>query len=102
MVQNYQGHYNYSQGVVGGWKSSAIGVYYCGCIAANGNLDVLYVGKATGQEGMRGRLLQHLREDFFEGVTHFGYCACATIAEAETFEATEIRRLQPRHNKIGK
>lgn len=102
MVQKYNGHYHYNNATIENWNSSSIGVYYCGYPLANGNLSVLYVGRATGNDGIRGRLLQHLREDYFEGATHFGYCICSTITEAENLEAVEIKRLQPRFNKIGK
>jgi excinuclease UvrABC nuclease subunit len=63
---------------------------------------VLYVGRAVGKEGIRGRLLQHLQEDYWPNVSHFGYCLCNTTKEAEEHEANEIKRLQPKHNKQGK
>lgn len=102
MTYNYQGHYQYSDNVIRNWDSSAMGVYYCGYPLSNGNLLVLYVGRAVGDGGIRGRLLQHLQEDYWSGVTHFGYCVCTTAKEAEDLEANEIKRLQPKHNKQGK
>lgn len=101
MIQTYKGHYPYNKKVVSNWNSTAIGVYYFGYLNTNG-LYVLYVGKATGDEGIRGRLLQHLREDEWPDVSHFGYCICSTSQEAEDFEASEIKRLKPKHNIQGK
>lgn len=102
MIQPYQGHYQYSEKVVGDWNSAAIGVYYCGELLSNGNLSVLYVGKATGDKGIRGRLLQHLGEDKWPDVSHFGYCVCSTSREAEDFEVSEIKKFKPKHNTQGK
>jgi len=102
MVETYKGHYSYSSEVVSNWKSNAIGVYYCGFISSNGNLTVLYVGKGASDKGIRGRLLQHLDEDKWPDVAHFGYCTCSTPIEAETFEASEIKRLNPKYNILGK
>ena len=98
----YQGHYSYSHPVISNWNNNQIGVYYCGFTLPNGNLSVLYVGRATGDNGIRGRLLQHLGEDRWPNVTHFGYVVCDTVKDAEDFEATEIARLQPLHNTQGK
>ena len=102
MIQSYKGHYHYNKKVVSDWNSTAIGVYYCGYPLTNGKLYVLYVGKATSNEGIRGRLLQHLRENKWSNVSHFGYCVCSTSKESENFEASEIKRLKPKHNKQGK
>jgi len=97
MIQPYKGHYSYNKRVVSDWDSTAIGVYYCGYLSIN-NLYVLYVGKATSNEGIRGRLLQHLKENKWPDVSHFGYCVCSTSKEAEDFEASEIKRLKPKYN----
>ena len=102
MVQEYKGPYQYSEKVVSDWNSTAIGVYYCGYIGSNGKLTVLYVGKGVGDGGIRSRLLDHLRYDRWPDVTHFGYCICNTAKEAEDFEASEIKRLQPKYNTQGK
>ncbi|MCR4277386.1 MAG: hypothetical protein NUV87_04635 [Candidatus Roizmanbacteria bacterium] len=102
MIQPYKGHYQYNEKVISEWDSTAIGVYYCGYPLTNGNLSVLYVGKATSDTGVRGRLLQHLSEDKWPDVSHFGYCVCSTSKEAEDFEASEIERLKPKYNTQGK
>ena len=102
MVYKYQGHYQYDDGVVRNWDSSAIGVYYCGYPLSNGNLLVHYVGRAVGKDGIRGRLLQHMLEDLWSDISHFGYSVCSTIQEAENLEASEIKRLKPKYNKQGK
>lgn len=101
MIQEYKGPYPYTEKVVGDWDSSAIGVYYCG-YPSNGKLSVLYVGKSVGDGGIRGRLLDHLRDDYWPDVTHFGYRVCSTTKETEDFEASEIARLKPKYNKQGK
>lgn len=101
MTHPYKGHYPYNNTVVGDWDSDATGVYYCGYIL-NDTLIVHYVGKAVAEGGIRNRLLQHLGEDKWPDVTHFGYCVCTTTNEAETLEAAEIKRLQPKYNKQGK
>ncbi len=99
MIYKYEGHYQYNEKIVGDWDSTAIGVYYCGYPDnTNGYLSVLYVGKATSNQGIRGRLLQHLAEDEWQDVTHFGYCVCSTSKEAEDFEISEIERLKPKYN----
>jgi len=102
MVQKYKGHYEYSPRVVDGWDSNAIGVYYCGEINANGNLVPHYIGKGTGDGGIRRRLQDHLREDYWPNVTHFGFIVCDTIRESEIHEANEIAAHKPKHNEIGK
>lgn len=102
MVHPYQGHYTYSQKVIGDWNNNRIGVYYCGYVAQNGNLMPLYIGQAVGQDGIKGRLLQHLSQDNWPDVTHFGYCVCNTTKEAEDFESSEIAEYQPKYNTQGK
>ncbi len=102
MIQSYKGNYLFDKETVQNWNSSVIGVYYCGDINNNGSLTVLYVGKATSEEGIRGRLLQHLNEEKWSDITHFGYCVCTTSEEAEKFEASEIMKYQPKYNKQGK
>ncbi len=102
MIEDYKGPYLYNKEIVSNWESTAIGVYYCGFISSNNVLSVLYVGKGTSDKGIRGRLLQHLDEDKWPDVSHFGYCICSTSTEAELFEASEIKRLKPKYNIQGK
>ena len=102
MVHQYQGNYSYNQSTITGWNNSQIGVYYCGSILQDGSLSPLYIGKATGQDGIKGRLLQHLNQDNWPGVTHFGYCVCDTTKEAEDLESAEIAKYQPKYNTQGK
>ncbi len=102
MIYAYQGHFLYSQPVISEWDSDRIGVYYCGYILSNGNLLPLYIGQAVGQDGIRGRLLQHLNQENWPDVTHFGYCVCDTTKEAADFESAEIARLKPGYNVQGK
>ena len=100
MIYDYPGHFPYSHTIVSGWNSNAIGVYYCGYVSPKG-LIPHYIGRATGDDGIRGRLLDHLREDNWPEVTHFSYRQCSTEAEAIRFEAEEIARCQPKYNTQG-
>jgi len=102
MVYPYKGHYTYSQDVVSEWDSSAIGVYYCGYVDSDNKLSILYIGRGTGDDGMRGRLLDHLQDDDWPDVSHFGYQVADTIKEVENWEAEEIARYKPKYNKQGK
>ncbi len=101
MVKQYQGHYSYDKKVIDDWNSSAIGVYYLGTLAPNGNLTVYYIGKGCGDGGIRSRLQDHLNEDYWPDVTHFGYCLCDFGSDADTHEMAEIRKFQPKYNKVG-
>jgi hypothetical protein len=102
MIQNFQAPYSYDDSVVRNWNSSAIGVYYCGELALDGSFITYYVGRAVSDVGIRGRLLHHLAEQKWSDVTHFGYKICSTINEAINHEATEIARLTPKYNTVGK
>jgi excinuclease UvrABC nuclease subunit len=102
MIAKYEGHFSYDYDTINDWDSSDIGVYYCGKKATNGSLAVFYIGSAASDKGIRGRLLQHLGEDKWSDVTHFGYCVCDTEDEALEHETSEIGRLQPKYNKRGK
>lgn len=97
MIYNYSGNYGYSLPVLTDWNSGAMGVYYCGYISTNG-LIPLYIGKGTGDGGMRTRLLCHVREDYWPDVTHFGFHACSSVPEAESLEVTQIKKFQPKYN----
>ena len=101
MIYSYEGQFTYNKKVISDWDSSAIGVYYCGLLNASG-LHPLYIGKGTGELGMRGRLLDHIRDDYWPDATHFGYHRCDTVGEAEKWEAEEIARYQPKYNVVGK
>lgn len=66
-------------------------------------LKVLYVGRARGEGvSIKSRIYNHLKEDFWPGVTHFGFIVCSDISTIDTFEAIEILRLQPIYNQRGK
>jgi len=101
MVNSYRGHYFYNRGTIANWKSSAIGVYYCGFITTEGNLKPLYIGSGTSKDGIRGRLLYHLEKDVWPDATYFGYCLCDTVEEAKKWEEKEIAKYKPKYNKIG-
>lgn len=102
-MSQYNGHYSYDHKTVSEWQSSAIGVYYCGHPdpASPNTLLTFYVGKGTGEGGIRARLLDHINNERWLEVTHFGYALFNTAREAELFEAAEIKRMQPPYNKQG-
>lgn len=102
MIHDFKGPYTYSETVVSDWNFDAIGVYYCGTRTTDGKLTPLYIGKGTGEGGIRSRLLDHLSEDNWLDVTHFGYHICDTTAEAEDYEMEEIDKYKPKCNKVGK
>lgn len=101
MAQEYKGHYTFSKEVVQNWDNNQGGVYYCGVINANGNLTPYYIGKAFGDGGIRGRLLQHLSENKWRDVTHFGYCVCFSENESLMLEKKEITKFNPKYNTQG-
>ena len=101
MVRNYNGQYSYNRDTITNWNSDSIGVYYCGYILPNGNLSPFYIGRAVGQGGIRARLLEHLLDDSWPDVTHFGYCICDTVSEAENLESQEILNFNPKYNTQG-
>ncbi len=102
MIYSFKHPYSYTSKVVEGWESNAIGVYYCGYLTTDGKLTILYIGKGTGEGGMRKRLLDHLNEDYWPDATHFGFHQCDTAREAEDHEAAEIKLYKPKYNKLGK
>jgi len=102
MIHDYKGHYPYSAEIIENWDSTSIGVYYCGYKTQENKLIPLYIGKGAGEGGMRSRLLDHLREDNWPDITHFGYRTCDTEAETEELEKTEIAKYKPRYNHQGK
>ena len=102
MDYNHKGPYTYNEEIVGGWDSTAIGIYYCGYLTTQGKLYPLYIGVGTSDEGIRGRLLDHLNEDYWPDATHFVYRLCSTAQEALDWERREIAAHRPKYNKIGK
>jgi len=101
MIYPYQGQYEYNERIISNWNSTAIGVYYCGYLTDKG-LHPLYIGVACGDQGIRGRLLDHLKNDYWPDVSHFGYQLCDSTKEAEKWEADEIARYKPKYNTQGK
>lgn len=102
MVNQYQGPFEYSKNVIQNWNNTSGGIYYCGAINQNGGLGVFYVGKAFGDGGIRNRLLQHINENKWYDVTHFGYVICSNENESLNLELQEIRRLNPKYNTQGR
>ena len=92
MIYQFKGPYSLDDSTISGWNSTAIGVYYCGAKTAEGKLSVYYIGKSVADDGIRGRLLQHLGERKWPDVTHFGYEQCDTVTEAERYELAEIAK----------
>lgn len=102
MIHEFKRLYTYSKDVIEEWDSNDIGVYYCGLKLDNENLKPLYIGKGTDEGRIRSRLLDHLLEDYWPDVTHFGYHICDTSTETENFEAEEIAKYKPKYNDQGK
>ena len=102
MIYAYKGPFSYNKEIISAWDSTAIGVYYCIRLYADGSWQVLYVGRATGKDGIRGRLLRHLNDGEWPDVNRFGYTICSTSEEAIAHEASEIKKIQPPYNDKGK
>ncbi|MCK5022110.1 MAG: hypothetical protein KAR54_02590 [Candidatus Pacebacteria bacterium] len=101
MIGQFKGPYSYTKKIVEDWNSTVIGVYYLGIKTLENKLTVYYIGRAVGEGGIRGRLLQHLNENEWSDITHFGYQTCDTEEEAIEFESEEIDKYKPNHNQIG-
>ena len=102
MISDYKGHYAYNAKSVKELNSKVKGVYYIGFVNENKKLNVVYVGKGVSDEGIRGRILDHLTQDNWKDANAFGYRTCTTKKEAGDLESNEIARLQPKYNKQGK
>ena len=107
MIKSYKGPYKYNKEDVGELDPDIIGVYYCGYLKqkdGKSKLVILYIGRATSDDGIRGRLLQHLNDknNKWPKVSHFGYEACSTSKEAIAHEASEIKKYEPSYNDQGK
>lgn len=102
MIYDYSGHHGYDKWSVTSKAPDNIGVYYCGVLNFKG-LIPLYIGRAIGENvTIKSRLLDHVRDDNWPEVTHFGYQICTTVKEAEDLEASEIASWKPKYNKQGK
>ena len=101
MIQPYQGHCEYSEGMIDLLDPDEIGVYYCGYKTPDNRLIPLYIGKGISDTGIRGSLLEHLKNENWPDVTHFGYQACDTVRESEALEKTEINEYKPTYNTQG-
>ena len=102
MSHSFKGPYLFNNATISEWDSTAIGVYYCGVRNSEGKLILYYIGKSVADSGIRGRLLQHLSENKWADVTHFGYEQCDTVAETEKHELEEIAKYKPKYNTQGK
>lgn len=99
MIASYTGHYLFNGRSVSENAPNSIGVYYCGKLNENGNLVPLDIGRAKGENvSIRSRLSDHLRDDYWPDVTHFGYVICTTMKEAEEYEMSEIKKYKPKYN----
>ncbi len=103
MIGKYIGHFLYNSINVSASAPKLQGVYYCGGLNPQNQLVPLYIGRAKGiVVTINSRLCDHLRNDNWPEVTHFGYVTCSTDQEAEALEAAEINTYKPRYNTIGK
>ena len=101
MIYPFKSPFSYDSGTIKSWKSDAIGVYYCGVASSDGKLTIYYIGSGVSDDGIRGRLLQHVSESKWYDVTHFGYHVCDTTKEALDWEKQEIVRYKPKYNTMG-
>jgi excinuclease UvrABC nuclease subunit len=102
MIKTFKGPYKFDKTTLENWDSNEIGVYYCGVKTNEGKLTIYYIGRAIGEGGIRDRLLQHLSENKWYDVTHFGYEGCDTSKEAIDHESSEIEKYKPKYNTQGK
>lgn len=99
MAEDFKGAFPYNKSSVRASGPERIGVYYIGHYSAKREFVADYVGSSGD---IRTRLLQHLNQDDWRDVTHFGYRLCRSEQEALALEAAEIKRLKPKYNKLGK
>lgn len=99
MICSYRGHYGYNKVSILADAPDSIGIYYCGNIDLNGDLLPLYIGRAKGDGvSIRSRLLDHIQNDYWPDVTHYGYRVCSTKFEVESLEPQEIKKYNPKYN----
>lgn len=96
MMKVYKGQFPFTRTVLESWDSNENGVYYIGALTAEGNLWPYYIGKGTGDGGMKARLLDHLGR--WSDTTHFGYEGGSVVSEIEAHEIAEIKRYSPKYN----
>lgn len=100
MIGAYNGHYNYDKLFVEINTPDRTGIYYMGELNPNGSLGVMYVGRALGQNvTIKSRLLEHINNNEWPDVTHFGYLVCDNQTEIDNFEKIEIVKFHPKYNK---
>lgn len=100
MVDEYKGNYPYDKRSIEFYAPDSIGVYYCGKLNYNNSLIPLYIGMS--EVSIKGRLFDHLEQDNWPDITHFGYRICTTKQEAEELETSEIQKYKPKYNSTGK
>lgn len=97
MIGSYQGPYSYGQLFIQLSAPAKTGIYYCGYLV-NNTLQPLYIGMSSDQNGIKGRLLDHINSKRWSDVTHYGYILCDTDFEAKYLEESEIKKHQPKYN----
>lgn len=97
-MENYKGHFLYNEHSIGNNTPNRIGVYYLGVVSV-GDLMPYYIGKSTNLET---RIQEHFGAGEWGDVSHFGFHLCSTETEALEWEASEIKKFQPKYNKQGK
>ena len=101
MIYPFKSPFAYDEDIIKNWKSDQMGVYYCGVLSTDNKLTIYYIGSAVSDEGIKGRLLQHVNENKWRDVTHFGYHVCDTAKETVDWEKKEIATYKPKYNTIG-
>jgi hypothetical protein len=97
MIHEFKGLFPFTRKTLDDWDSNIIGVYYLGEKNIEGKLTIYYIGKSTAEDGIRGRLYDHLSR--WHDVTHFGYERCDSAVETDKHESSEIKAYNPKYNK---
>lgn len=102
MISEFKGPYSYAEKIVREWNSSVPGVYYLGVKTPQNQMIIYYIGKAVAEGGIRSRLLEHLSENKWDDVTHFGYHASQPldVKAVNELEEEEIKKYSPKYNTV--
>ena len=100
MIEGFSQVYSFTKAVLDTWTGdSGIGVYYLGAAATNGGIHPYYIGCAVGEDGLSGRIREHLGK--WDDVTNFQLRRCSTAAETIELEKQEIAKYKPKYNIQG-
>ena len=97
-MSEYESPCFFDKSAIKNLSSLVKGVYYLGYLNTQQELIPLYIGKATGAEGIKGRLLDHIENNQFNDITHFEYIETDNEKEALIIEEIEIKKHNPKYN----